>query len=246
MIKFDHLIKSAAMKHTIPVLLYFSILYSGFAFGQALLGGTDVIKAMHKKYYQGPCRSYTFSQKNTHYRNDSVTGHSTWHEAVEFPDKFRIHFGDKADKNYVIFKNDSVFNYKRGNLVKMRPDSNTLLLLLGGMYYRDIEDVLTRIKKAGYNLDILSSQGWNGEEVYVLGAREKVLDVNQLWISKKTLRVLRIIEKPGPAETIDMRFESHQDWCGGYVETKVSFRRNGKLEQTEEYYDIKEAKTFAE
>lgn len=195
---------------------------------------------MHKKYYQGPCRSYTFSQKNTHYRNDSVVGNSTWHEAVQFPDKFMIRFDDKPDGNYVVFKNDSLFSYKKGKLAKMRPDSNTLLLLLGGMYYRNIEDVLSRIRKAGYDAGSFSTQKWNGEDVYVIGARENDQDANQFWVSKKTLRVLRIIEKPEPGETMDMRFESHQDWCKGYVETKVSFRRNGKLEQVEEYYDIRE------
>jgi hypothetical protein len=208
--------------------------------------GTELFKIMHTKFYQGPCRSYTFSQKNTHYRNDSIVGNSVWHEAVEFPDKFRINFGDRENKNCIIFKNDSAFNYKSGKLVKQRIDTNTLLLLLGGMYYRSIEDVLSRIKKADYNLNTLSAQKWKNEEVYVIGAKENDLTSNQVWINKKDLRVIRIIEKIKDGEMMDMRFESYQPWCKGFVETKVSFRRNGKLEQMEEYYDIKECTGFSE
>jgi len=218
-------------------------LFTGILTAQS---GTDIIKNAYKKYKQGPCKSYTFSQKNTHYKNESVTGHSEWHEAIEFPDKFRIDFGDKSTGNFVIFKNDSVFNYKKNELVKTHADSSTLLLLLGGMFYRNLDDVLRRIKNAHYDLKIVSIQKWNSSDTYVVGAKEKDLSVNQIWIDKKTLRVMRILEKMNEEDTMDMRFEAHQDWCTGYMETKVSFRRNGKLEQVEEYFNIKETKSFSD
>lgn len=218
---------------------YFSL--SAFVYAQS---AAAVIKAVHKKYYQAPCKCYTFSQKNTHYKADTVSGHSEWYEAIEFPDKFRIDFGDKAGGNFVIFKHDSVFNYKKGELVKTRSDSSSLLLLLGGMFYRDLNDVLARIKKAGYDLKVLSVQKWKGNDTYVIGAKEHDLKSNQVWIDKASLKVMRIIEKIGDGDMMDMRFESHQPACKGYVETKVTFRRNGVLEQEEDYYDIKEAAVF--
>jgi hypothetical protein len=70
------------------------------------------------------------------------------------------------------------------------------------------------------------------------------LSSNQIWVDKKTLLVMRIIEKMNEQETMDMRFEEHKQSCKGYMETKVSFRRNGVLEQVEEYYDIKETSSF--
>lgn len=227
-------------------MFFFVLVSSPFLFYAQVNSGTEVITAMHQRYYKAPCKTYSFSQKNTHYKNDTVSGHSEWHEIIDFPDKFRIDFGNKTEGNFVVFKNDSVFNYKAGKQVKSRADSNTLLLLLGGMYYRDLEDVLIRIKEQGYALDVLSIQKWNGQEVYVIGAKEDDLGKNQIWISIKTLRVLRILEGPNTQSMRDMRFEAHQDWCKGYVETKVSFRRGGKLEQVEEYYDIKEVERFPE
>jgi hypothetical protein len=204
----------------------------------------DLFKTMYSKYSKKVCRTYTFSQKNTHYQNDTVSGKSEWHEAVEFPDKFKIVFGEKAKGNYVIFKNDSIYSYRKSNLVKAGADSNVLLLLLGGMYYRQIGDALNRLKAANYDLGKFSTQDWNGKHVFVLGAKKNDLQSNQFWVDANTLVIVRIIEKMNATDWMDMRFESHQPLCGGYVENKVSFRRNGNLEQVEEYYDIKESDKF--
>lgn len=209
-----------------------------FATGKQLLGH------MHKKHKGAYCHYYTFSQKNTHYRNDSVVGHSEWYEAIGFPDKFRIDFGDKAAGNFVIFRNDSSYSYRAHKLVKSKYDDNALLLLLGGMYYRSEDEVLRRLAQAHYNTDSISEQTWNNVPVYVIGAGKGDMSSNQFWVDKKTMRVLRIIEKMNDTDMMDIRFEAYQKLCGGYTETRVSFRRNGKLEQVEEYYDIKPADTL--
>ena len=128
--------------------------------------GKDVIDFMYQKYRQGPCKIYTFSQKNTHYRNDSIIGHSEWHEYIEFPDKFRIDFGDKTEGNYVIFRNDSSYSYRKNELKKTKYDSNILLLLLGGMYYREPVDVDARLKKVGYKTQVLSNQKWDKQAAF--------------------------------------------------------------------------------
>jgi len=208
--------------------------------------GEEYLKVLHEKFYLAPCKIYSFSQKNTHYRNDSAIRTSVWHEAIEFPDKFRIHFGEPSKGNYVLFRNDSVYNYKQDKLFKTRADSNTLLLILGGMFYRKFEDVLLRIKNAGYLTTVLSKQQWNKKETIVIGANEGDIISNQIWFDANTLKVLRIIEKLNATETMDIRFESYQNWCQGHVETKVAFYRNGKLEQVEEYYDLKILDKFPE
>jgi hypothetical protein len=212
---------------------------------QVELNAKEIIKKMHKRYFQGPCKAYAFSQKNTHYKSDTISGHSEWHEVIEFPDKFRIDFGNKNEGNFVIFKNDSAFNYKNDKLIKSRVDSNTLLLLLGGMYYRSLNEVLQRLNHAHYDLNTISKQTWNAQTVYVIGAKENDLSVNQIWIDADKLYVHRIIEKLNEKQIMDMRFEAHQKMCKGFIETTVSFWRNGHLEQKEEYYDIKQVMDFS-
>lgn len=201
--------------------------------------GKDLLNAMHQKFKNAPCRSYTFSQKNTHYRNDSIIGNSEWHEAIELPDKFRINFGAPEDGNFVIFKNDSSYRYKNNQFKSKREDKNTLLLLLGGMYYREFDDVITRLEKEHYNTQVLSTQKWKKQTVFVIGALKGDTLSNQIWVHKKTLRVIRIIEKMDPESVMDMSFDAFQKSCGGYVETKVTFKRNEKKEQVEEYFNIK-------
>lgn len=204
----------------------------------------QLLEKMHTRYKEGTCKNYTFSQRNTHYNNDTVIGESVWHESVGLPDKFRIVFGDSAKGNSVLFRNDSVFHYRRSELVKSSADSNTLLLLLGGMYYRSINDVKSRLKNAGYDLSVFSEQQWLGKPVFVIGAAKGDHSANQLWVDKKDLVIVRIIEKMNAKDMMDMRFESHQKWCKGFVENRVSFRRNGMLEQEEEYYNLKETLEF--
>ncbi|MBI3518008.1 MAG: hypothetical protein HY062_01440 [Bacteroidetes bacterium] len=206
--------------------------------------GKDVIDFLYQKYKQGPCQLYTFSQKNTHYRHDSIIGHSEWHEYIEFPDKFRIDFGKTEEGNFVIFKNDSSYRYKNNQLKKVNYDSNILLLLLGGMYYRELPDVFNRLQKERYNTQILSTQKWGKHTVYVIGALAGDTLSNQLWVSKKDWRIVRIIEKMEDNSYMDMTFDAFQKSCNGYTETKVTFKRNGKTEQIEEYYDIKSHEVF--
>lgn len=208
--------------------------------GQKIRSGHDILAMAHKKYEKAPCPCYTFSQKNTHYKADTISGTSEWHEVVEFPDRFRIHFGSREKGNYVQFRNDSVYNYRKNELVRSGRDTNNLLLLLGGMFYRSIDDVSERLKKAGYDLSRFSEQKWNGAHVYVIGAVKGDTLSNQFWLDKKDLKILRIIERMNEKDMMDMRFEAHQPSCKGYMETKVSFRRNSRIEQVEEYFDINE------
>src|SRR5688500_17967796 len=77
---------------------------------------TELLKEMHARFYKKVCRDYSFSQRNTHYYNDTVSGNSTWHERVSFPDKFTIFFGDTAKGNLVNFRNDSVYSYRHKEL----------------------------------------------------------------------------------------------------------------------------------
>jgi hypothetical protein len=231
------------MKHLLSLLIL--ITCTGFVCAQNNTGEL-YLKKVHERFYQGPCKIYSFSQKNGHYRNDSLIKNSVWHEVIEFPDKFRIHFGEVSDGNYVLFKNDSAYNYRKTQLIKSRADSNSLLLILGGMFYRSFEHALFRLKNAGYNTAIHSEQQWNAKEVVVIGAEQGDLSSNQIWFDKKTRKVVRIIEKLNANDSMDMRFESYQDWCKGHVETKVAFYRNGKLEQVEEYYDLKILDKFPE
>jgi hypothetical protein len=206
--------------------------------------GNDVLHNMHQYYKNAPCKRYTFSQKNNHYRNDSIIRTSKWHEYIEFPDKFRINFEDTVLGNFVIFKNDSAYRYKNNELKKTSRNANTLLLLLGGMYYRSLPDVIERLQKEGYNTNLISLQKRKKTSYFVIGALLGDTTSNQIWVNKKKYRVERIIEKIDTDHTMDMTFDSFQKLCEAFTETTVTFSNNGKLEQQEHYYHIKISNSF--
>lgn len=231
--------------------------------------GEQLIKIMYKTYKKAPCKAYTFSQLNLHYKDGVVSDSSVWHESIEFPDKFRIDFNNPKEGNYIIYKNDSIYQFKNNKLHSAKFENNTLLLLLGGMYYRDYDDVIERLKKENYNLEFIQEKIIKKDTFYIIGKTEvkknqndaslKELELkrlskkkeftekesNQIWISKFNLQVVKIIETNEKGESIEMNFENHQKNCNGFIETKVTFKRNGEIEQTEEYYNIKQVKQFS-
>lgn len=216
-------------------LIAFFLFCSLFSFAQ-YHDGEVLLKAMHDKYSGKYCRTVTFDQKTLRYdTNHAVSGTSYWYEWISYPDKFRIDYGTKYGGNCVIFRNDSVFNYRDHKLVKSGPDENDLLLLLGGMYFRKFEDVEARLKKKGYPLKRLKSLPLNAGNVYVIGNDS----TNQIWVDKTDLKVVKLKTRVGQNNWLEIMFYDFVKSCEGFTETRVSAKFNGKLEQTEEYLNLK-------
>src|ERR1700758_3214181 len=106
------------MKKLITFFLFYNIVcYGQYHDGEVLL------KAMHEKYAGNYCQTIQFEQKTFRYdTNGALKDTSRWFEWINYPDKFRIDFGKKFGGNYVIFKNDSSFNYRNNKLVKTGAD----------------------------------------------------------------------------------------------------------------------------
>ncbi len=183
------------------------------------------------------CKTLCFTQ-NTYRPNDSLNMHMTWYEAIEFPDKYRIDFNSISKGNAALFRNDSAFRFRKGILQDTRVDKNDLLLLLGGLYFREKEDIIKRLSLLGYNLEFLSENTWRKRAVYVIGAAKGDTLNNQIWIDKQDLKVVRTISHLGPMEILEMRVDESLKTCQGYTDTRLSFYINGKLDQQEQYNDL--------
>jgi len=225
------------MKKIILLLFFVSntVLFAQYRTGEELLA------VMHKKYYHNYCKTVQFEQKTIRYKNDIVTNNDVvidtayWYEWISYPDKFRIDIGAKFGGNGVIFKNDSAYSYKKHKLVKTRADKNDLLLLLGGMYFREFDDVKTRLKKSGYDLGKIKIYTLNNINCFVIGAEGSY----QIWVDKKDLKIIGLKTKLTETDWLEIRFDAFQKSCKGFNETKVTAKKNGKLEQVEEYQNIK-------
>lgn len=215
------------------------LLVFSFAKPPKINSTSDLVAAMQKRYAGKWCKMLTFTQYNTHYENGVEKNKSVWLEAIAYPDRFRIDFGDLKDGNAVIFARDSVFNFKGGENKSKRQMRNNLMLLAGGIYFYSQADALQRFKEAGYNTDKFREDVWNGEAVYVVGADKTDLKSNQCWIHKKKLYLLRTLETLPDGKVRDAIFSKHTKTAGGYTETEVLFLVDGQKQQLEIYTDLK-------
>lgn len=201
-------------------------------------GSKDVLKKMHDRFAGKWYKTLSFNQTTEVYRNDSLKRTETWYENIKFPTDFRIDFGDPDSGKAVIYKNDSSYFFKDGKMAGVRPDENDLLFLLGGMYFYKFDDVVSKMKSYGYDLDKFHEDKWQGKEVYVIGAGKGEDSVNQLWIEKENFSPVRMIKFENNNKE-EAYFENHMELGGGYTETLVHFFINGKLIQVEKYHDLR-------
>lgn len=202
---------------------------------EKIISTQALIKAMQKAYSGRWSKTITFVQYNTHFQNDTIKNTSVWYEAIEYPDKFRIDFGKPSEGNAVIFANDSVYNFKAGQLKSKRRQPNNLMLLAGGIYFLPADQALQRLKDAGYNISAFHESTWQGKPAYVVGDQQK----NQFWIDKEKLCLLRTLTAMPGDYMQEAQFSEHIKTAGGWTETKVLFLKDGEKQQLEEYKDLK-------
>lgn len=221
------------MKRLFSILLL--IVFCSF---QGDKSGEEVLQDMYKKYGGKWYKSFTFTQSTEQYRNDSLVKTSTWYEAILFPDKFRIDFGEKKDSNAVIYLKDSVYSIRKGKLIRKALNDDDLTFLLGGMYSYPFDSLKIKIQKQGYDINKFHEDNLNGQTVYVIGANGATDKTNQLWIDKEKLVLLKFVKYNG-MEKEEGIFSHHQRFGNGWSETACDFYVNDKLIQKEKYYDCK-------
>ena len=178
------------------------------------VNGEKIMKEMYKRYAGKWYKDFSFTQTTENYRHDSLIKTATWYEAIVFPDHFRISFGDIKDGNAMIQKRDSVFNFRKGKLVRRGPRGEDLTFLLGGMYFIPFDSTKARMLREGYDFSKAHESVWGDKKVYVLGTATDDEKGNQLWIDKEKLIVVRFIkyENGGKEEAL---FKGHQKFAGG-------------------------------
>ena len=207
-----------------------------------VLSGTnnseDVLQKMYNQYAGKWMQTFTFDQTTEMYRSDSLIKTAEWHEAIVYPDKFRIDFGDVKDGNAAIFTTDSIYSFRNGKPVHTSANDDDLTFILGGMYYYAFDSVEAMLTRMNYNLNEYSETTLNGKPAYVIGANDTAEKVNQLWIDKENLVAVKFVNYDH-GEKEEGIFSNHKPFGGGWSETKCVFYVDGKLIQTENYFNCK-------
>jgi outer membrane lipoprotein-sorting protein len=200
-------------------------------------GSIEVLKKMHDRYAGKWYKTFSFNQTTEIYRNDSLKRSEIWYENIQFPNDFRIDFGNPDSGNAVIFKNDSSYLFRKSQKASVQPDNDDLLFLLGGLYFYPFSEVIIKMKSFGYDLDKFHEDVWKGMPVYIIGADKNQDFANQIWIEQENFSPVRLIKYTDNNKE-EALFENHVKLGGGFTETLVYFYVNNKLIQVEKYDDL--------
>ena len=202
------------------------------------ISGEKILKKMYSRYNNSWYKNFTFDQTTENYLKDSLVKTATWHETIVFPDHFRITFGDVNNGNAVIFVKDSSFNFAKGKLTRKGLRGEDLTFLLGGMYFISFDSVKTKMVKEGYDITKSYETQWQGNAAFVIGADNDTEKLNQIWIDKEKLIVVRFIHFKGENKE-EAVFGDHVKFGKAWSETSCIFYSNDKVLQKEKYFNCK-------
>jgi hypothetical protein len=197
--------------------------------------GEELVRAMHDKYAGSWYKTVTFTQKTT--KEDGSV--ETWYEAASIPGKLRIDIAPVDSGNMLLFRADSIYQFRSGAVAAAQPFVHPLMVL-GFDVYADPADVtIGKLKNLGFDLATMHETTWQGRPVYVVGAAQGDTTVNQFWVDKDRLLFVRMLQKARNGAIVETRFNKYEKLGGGWISPEVLFMRDGKVLTSEEYTDIK-------
>lgn len=218
-------------------ILAISILFIGN--GNPVKDSETLIKKMLNKYESKWYKTLTFNQQTTRYDAEGdVTSDQIWYEAMLLPDQLLIKIDDMNGGNGMLFRNDSLYQFKEGEMVGSRPMIHPLLVLGFSVYAQPLEKTISDLNVLGFDLSKFHKREFEGKQFYVVGADAGDEVSNQFWIEKDRLIFTRMIQDFGDGRNQDIRFNNYQKLGGGWVATEVLFYTNDQLRLKETYSKI--------
>ena len=199
--------------------------------------GVELIGRMRERYLGKWYHTLTFVQKTT-LADGKV---ETWYEAVSLPGKLRIDIAPLEGKNTLLFRNDSIYEFKDGKLAESHPMVHPLMVLGFDVYAQPVDVTIRQLKGLGFDLAKLHESTWQGRPAYVVGTAAGDSVTRQFWIDKERLYFVRMVEpgKQDPSARVETRFNKYIPMGQGWLETEVRFMVNGKTKMLEEYTEPK-------
>jgi hypothetical protein len=201
-----------------------------------------LIKAMHDRYDGKYLKTMSFLQNNTQYRTTGEETKSQWYEHIEIPGKLRIAFLPATQRSGLVQVGDRVASFDNGIRVDFRPSVNPQLLLTADVYAAPVATVLRGLDSLHVDGSIIRNDEWEGDAVYVVGAKAGDTTSNQYWVDRDNLRLVRFIQaqKNGDRTMVsDIRVSSYKEIQGFDVPTEFVVLRNGKPFWREQYADVR-------
>jgi len=179
-------------------------------------------------------RTMTFVQTTTFNNRPD----ETWYESAMLPGRLRIDMAPLDSQRVAIFRNDSVYSMRLGRPIRGRPLVHGLMLLLGDVFVMPVDSAAAKLTAQGFDLGKLYRTTWEGRPTWVVGALAGDSVSPQFWIDAERLYMVRMIERESDGTRMDSRVTAHQRFGNIWVETGMTFYRNGQEIQRELYNDV--------
>jgi hypothetical protein len=209
--------------------------------GLRLTSSDALLKAMHDRYDGKYLKTMSFLQNNTQYTSTGEEKKSQWYEHLEVPGKLRIAFLPATGKSGLVQVNDKVASFDNGIRVDFRPSINPLLLLTSDVYVAPVAMITRSLDSLHVDTDIMRNDEWEGDPVYVVGAKAGDTTANQMWVDRDHLRLVRFIQtqKAGDRTMVsDIRVRNYKEIEGFDIPTEFLVLRNGRPVWREQYADV--------
>ena len=210
--------------------------------GLRLATSGGLLKAMHDRYDGKFLKTMSFLQNNTQYTSTGAEKKSQWYEHIEVPGKLRIAFLPATTKSGLVQVDDKVASFDNGIRVDFRPSINPLLLLTADVYVAPVTSISRALDSLHVDMEMMRNDEWEGQPVYVVGAKAGDTTSNQMWVDRDHLRLVRFIQsqKAGDRTLVsDIRVQNYKDIDGFEIPTEFLVIRNGKPVWREQYADVR-------
>jgi hypothetical protein len=199
--------------------------------------GEELVHRMRDRYAGRWYRTLTFTQRTT-LPDGSV---ETWYEALQLPGRLRIDIAPLDGMNTILFRNDSIYEFRGGRLHRSAVTVHPLMVLGFDVYEAPVPETVRKLRDLGFDLSKLHESTWRGRPVYVVGAASGDTTSAQFWIDRERLYFVRSLQPSRKDSTAveEVRFDRYVRLGGGWVETEVLFLVNGRQRMKEEYQDLR-------
>jgi hypothetical protein len=215
--------------------------------GLAITSSSGLVKAMHDRYGGKYLKTMSFLQNNTAYTTTGQEQKSQWYEHIEIPGKLRIAFLPASQKSGLVQVDDRVASFDNGIRVDFRPSVNPLVLLTADVYVAPVAAIIKGLDTLGVDQETIRSDEWEGQAVYVVGAKAGDSTSNQMWVDKDNLRLVRFIQRSKAGDRTmlsDIRVSGYKEIQGFEVPTEFLVLRNGRPVWREVYADVRVNEEF--
>lgn len=224
------------------ILLLFSLisyfLIFSLLFKDPAPSGKEVIEKMQEQWEGKWGKNMRFDQKVFLYRNDSLVKEEIWQEILSSPQNLQIRFSGFETGNGILFKNDSVYSFAEGKLVRKEGRVHHLLLLGFDVYFLPPSETEAKLNELGFDLSSSYERDTEMGPVYVIGTNDlKDTTSSQFWINKEKLYLEKVILNTN-GRISEVVMKNYQFIDSYPVATEIDFYTNGKLYMEEKYFDF--------